>query len=52
MREPMATSRAAWLARIERWRELATYTLVLAGALALPLSYHRDPTAMFRLTDP
>jgi len=45
----MATTRADWPARIERWRERATYALVLAGALALPLVYHRDPTAMFRL---
>src|SRR5690349_5235992 len=45
----MATSRADWPARIERWRERATYALVLAGAFALPLVFHRDPTAMFRL---
>jgi O-antigen ligase len=45
----MATSRADWPARIDRWRELATYALVLAGAFALPLVFRRDPTAMFRL---
>src|SRR3954470_2369524 len=45
----MATSRADWPARIDRWRELATYALVLAGAFALSLVFRRDPTAMFRL---
>jgi O-antigen ligase len=45
----MATSRADWPARIDRWRELATCALVLAGAFALPLVFRRDPTAMFRL---
>jgi len=41
--------RADWPARIDRWRELATYALVLAGALALPLVFRLDPSAMFRL---
>jgi len=42
-------SRADWPARIDRWRELATFALVLAGALALPLVFRLDPSAMFRL---
>jgi hypothetical protein len=45
----MATSRADRPARIDRWRELATLALIVAGAFALPLVYRRDPTAMFRL---
>lgn len=45
----MMRSRADWPARIDRWRELATFALVLAGALALPLVFRRDPSAMFRL---
>jgi O-antigen ligase len=42
-------SRADWLARFDRWRALAISALVLAGALALPLVFLRDPSAMFRL---
>jgi O-antigen ligase len=45
----MMRSRADWLARIDRWRALAISALVLAGALALPLVFVRDPSAMFRL---
>jgi O-antigen ligase len=45
----MMRSRADWPARIDRWRELVTFALVLAGALALPLVFRRDPSAMFRL---
>jgi O-antigen ligase len=45
----MMRSRADWSARIDRWRELATFALVTAGALALPLVFRRDPSAMFRL---
>src|SRR5258708_39224063 len=45
----MATSRADWPARIDWWRERATFALVLAGAVALPLVFRRDPTEMFRL---
>src|SRR5882724_5987903 len=45
----MMRSRADWAARIDRWRALATFALVLAGALALPLVFRRDPSEMFRL---
>src|SRR5205085_59038 len=36
-------------ARSERWRELVTLALVLAGAFAIPLVFRRDPYDMFRL---
>lgn len=45
----MVRSRADWAARIDQWREAATFALVLAGALALPLVFRRDPSEMFRL---
>jgi O-antigen ligase len=45
----MVMSRADWPARVERWRELAIFALVLAGAAALPLLFRRDPEDMFRL---
>lgn len=45
----MVRSRADWAARIDQWREAATLALVLAGALALPLVFRRDPSEMFRL---
>jgi O-antigen ligase len=45
----MVMSRAEWPARVERWRELAILALVLAGAVALPLLFRRDPEDMFRL---
>jgi O-antigen ligase len=45
----MTRDRAAWPARVERWRELAILTLVLAGAVAIPLIFRRDPVDMFRL---
>lgn len=32
-----------------RWRELAILALVLAGAVAIPLVFRRDPAGMFRL---
>jgi O-antigen ligase len=43
------TFRAAWPARINRWRDQAILTLVLAGAFAMPLVFRRDPSGMFRL---
>jgi len=45
----MAKARAEWPARVERWRELAILALVLAGAIAIPLIFRRDPQDMFRL---
>jgi O-antigen ligase len=45
----MTMDRAAWSARVERWRALAISALVLTGAFALPLVFRRDPTEMFRL---
>src|SRR5216684_3441666 len=45
----MVRSRADWAARIDQWREAATFALVLAGALALPLVFRSDPSEMFRL---
>jgi len=45
----MVRSRADWAARIDQWREAATFALVLAGALALPLVFRLDPSEMFRL---
>lgn len=45
----MAKSRAEWPARVERWRESAILALVLAGAIAIPLIFRRDPLDMFRL---
>src|SRR5205807_6866077 len=45
----MVRDRAQWLARVERWRELAILALVLIGAAALPLLFRRDPADMFRL---
>jgi hypothetical protein len=45
----MVRSRAGWAARIDQWREVAILALVLAGALILPLVFHRDPLEMFRL---
>ena len=45
----MVRSRAEWPARVERWRQLAILALVLAGAIAIPLIFRRDPQDMFRL---
>jgi len=45
----MANPRAAWPARIERWRDRTSLALVLAGAFAIPLVFRRDPSDMFRL---
>jgi O-antigen ligase len=45
----MATDRAEWSARVLRWRELAILALVLAGAVAIPLVFRRNPANMFRL---
>ncbi|HSY49291.1 MAG TPA: O-antigen ligase family protein [Thermoanaerobaculia bacterium] len=45
----MVRSPAGWPARIDQWREVAILALVLAGALGLPLVFHRDPLEMFRL---
>jgi O-antigen ligase len=45
----MARPGADLPARIDRWRELAILTLVLAGAFAIPIVFQRDPYNMFRL---
>jgi O-antigen ligase len=45
----MTSFRGEWPARVERWRELAIFALVLAGAVAIPLVFRRDPAGMFRL---
>jgi O-antigen ligase len=45
----MASPREEWAARVDRWRELATLTLVLAGAFAIPLVFLRDPSNSFAL---
>jgi O-antigen ligase len=41
--------REEWAARVDRWRELVTLTLVLAGAFVIPLAFLRDPSVMFAL---
>jgi O-antigen ligase len=45
----MVSDRAEWPARVLRWRELAILALVVAGAVAIPLVFRRDPGGMFRL---
>jgi hypothetical protein len=45
----MARARADWPARVARWQKLAIVALVLAGAVAIPLVFRRDPAGMFRL---
>src|SRR5436853_7802534 len=45
----MTSGEGDWPARVEQWRDLATLTLVLAGALAIPLVFLRDPSVMFAL---
>src|SRR3954468_12069827 len=45
----MARDRADWQARVARWQQLAIFGLVLAGAVAIPLVFRRDPAGMFRL---
>jgi O-antigen ligase len=45
----MTMSRAEWPARVERWRDLIILGLVVAGSLAIPLVFRRDPSGMFRL---
>src|SRR5439155_22206356 len=47
---PMARNREDWPGRVDGWREMAVLTLILAGALALPLVFVRDPFDMFRLS--
>jgi uncharacterized membrane protein len=45
----MASSRADWPARVDWVREQAVRSLVIAGALAIPLVFLRDPHDMFRM---
>jgi O-antigen ligase len=45
----MASDRAEWPAHVLRWRELVILALVVAGAVAIPLVFRRDPAGMFRL---
>src|SRR4051795_10083774 len=45
----MARDRADWPARAARWQQMAILALVLAGAVAIPLVFRRDPAGMFRL---
>ncbi len=45
----MVMDREDWPGRAGRWRALATLVLVLAGAIAIPLVFRRDPSGMFRL---
>src|ERR1700682_4342109 len=49
MPHPMGTWREDWPARVDRWREVAILSLVLAGAVATPRAFVRDPADLFRL---
>ncbi len=45
----MARPAAERRTRVERWRDAAILTLILAGALGIPLVFRLDPVDLFRL---